>query len=123
MLTLIAPDIATITIHPMPNVVALVARALVDTDFLGELAGIDTDREMLRAATIATDQAAEEWEHANGLPIGATVTSAIRCQVAMALIEHGWKHLRTVELAAELRQSRIDDGVWDFHAEMCGRPQ
>lgn len=71
----------------LPTVSELVATAIDHTDFDGEAAGTTTTtREMYRAATIATNQAAESWEEAAGLPIGATVPDSIRNAVALALV-------------------------------------
>lgn len=70
----------------MPPVAELVALALARTKFLDEAADAITPREIYRAATIATNQAAESWEEDAGLPIGATVPDAIRVQVAADLV-------------------------------------
>lgn len=73
---------------PMPAVTELVALALLHTDFNGEISPTNTQRETYRAATIATNQAAEMWEEANGHPIGATVDDSTRNAVALALVAY-----------------------------------
>ena len=59
-----------------PTVPELVATAITHTDFVGEICSSNTARETYRAATIATNQAAEMWEEAHGHPVGATVTDS-----------------------------------------------
>jgi hypothetical protein len=70
----------------MPTIPELVARALADSDFVVETPRGTSQRELYRAATIATNQAAEAWEEANGLPIGATVPDLIRHPVSIRLV-------------------------------------
>lgn len=72
----------------MPTVAELVATAILLTDFNGEISPSNTPRETFRAATIATNQAAEAWEEANGHPAGATVTDSVRSAVALALVAY-----------------------------------
>lgn len=73
---------------PMPAVAELVAHAIVFTDFVGEVSATNTVRETYRAATIATNLAAESWEERNGHPVGATVDDSTRNATALALVAY-----------------------------------
>ena len=64
----------------------LVARAIADTDFLGDLV---PHADLQRLACNAVDMAIHQWEAANDLPVGATdVPAAIINQTRHALIVH-----------------------------------
>jgi hypothetical protein len=98
----------------MPTVAELVARAIIATDFLSETPNGTTPREIYRAATIATNQAAEAWEESAGVPIGATVPDAIRHPVALRLVELTHDRHRDADRdAADALQAGIEAGDLD----------
>lgn len=87
------------------------ARAILETDFLGVLPAGTPGREVFRAATIATDEATEAWELEAGVPIGATVTSAVRSVVCARLLKHGEGILRRIENAtSDALRDAIESG-------------
>jgi len=82
---------------PEPSPRELIARAIVDTDFRRQLVPGTTRHDLMTAARIAADQAAEAWEGDNGLPIGESVADPIRAGVISALIRHGSEILALIE--------------------------
>ncbi len=99
------------TMIPLPTVSELIATALVFTDFTGEIAPSNTARETYRAATIATNLAAEAWEEANGQPVGATVPDDIRNAVALGLVAYA---------DALNRRTEAEDAADALFARQCG---
>jgi hypothetical protein len=85
----------------MPTVAEVVALAITRTEFIRETPNGTTPREIYRAATIATNQAAESWEEDVGVPIGATVPDAIRHPVALRLVDIANTRHREADKAAE----------------------
>lgn len=102
----------------LPSVYELADKAMAETDFFAEIRGC-TPRETYRAATIATNQAAEAWEEARGLPVGATVPDCIRLLTAAVLVTQADVKLRAAESdAADALEDAIDAGDVDVRGNV-----
>ena len=86
---------------PQPSTYELIARALVDTDFLAEIVPCATHHDLATAARVATDQACEAWEADIGLPPGQIVSDPVREAAIVALTRHGSKVVASVESEIE----------------------
>lgn len=82
----------------MPTTADLVARAIADTDFIGDLV---PHADLQHLAADATDMAIDAWEASNDLPIGATDVPAVTIiATRRLLISHAEHLLRTAECDA-----------------------
>ena len=79
-----------------PGMHEIIARAIVDTDFLAELVPNATRHDIETTARIAADQACEAWEGIFGYP-PATVSDRVRDAAIAALIRHASIVLAHVE--------------------------
>lgn len=99
----------------MPTVSDLISRALLDTEFVAETPLGTTQHQLFRAATIATNQAAEAAEEEGGHAIGASVPAIIRHTVTLHLIHTAHARHEADELAE--RDALLDA----IEAGDCGR--
>ncbi len=93
----------------LPTIAELVARAIADTDFVGD---ISTDPEdMAHVAANSADLAAEMWEEANDYPVNITVPSALIAEVRTALIARAQRFLdlREAETLDLIESGDLDD--------------
>jgi len=85
----------------LPTTADLVARAIADTDFMGDLTPRTMQVELLRLAAEATDRAIDAWEAENGLQVGSTdVALRMVFQVRRLLVSHARAVMRE-RVAAE----------------------
>lgn len=107
----------------LPTVTELVARAVVQTRFHDEISDDMTHREIFRAATIATDQAAEMWEEDNGLPVGETVPDSTRDKVARKLMALANAEFAAAEAATEEALAAVMDAIAAGDLDRFGEPR
>jgi hypothetical protein len=107
----------------LPTVAEVVALAITETEFRAETPNGTTPREIYRAATIATNQAAESWEEVAGVPIGATVPDTIRHPAAMRLVDlANARHREADKQAADALLDAIEAGDLDEAGEPIPYP-
>ncbi len=98
-----------LTTLTLPTLAELVARAIADTDFVGDISADPED--MAHVAANAADLAVEQWEEAHDYPVNITVPSDLIALVRTALIARAQRYLdlRAAETLDGMESGDLDD--------------